>query len=252
MSQSWDAGLYQSQHAFVWKAGEDLVAMLDPKPGEWVLDLGCGTGQLTALIARSGARVVGADHSAAMLEKARANAPGVEFVEADAASFRFDQQFDAVFSNAVLHWVKDAEDAVCAIADALRPGGRFVAEFGGFGNTRRVLEAVERASARLGRTVESPWYYPTIGEYAAILERRGLEPELMMLFPRDSVLDDPEDGLRNWLRMFGARLMAGIPAEEIEEFLRLVEDDARPALRRDGRWFIDYRRLRLKARRLED
>src|SRR5919199_514511 len=133
-NDQWDAALYTGKHSFVYGYGRDLVSLLGPRPGERILDLGCGTGQLTKAIADAGARVVGIDSSRGMVEAARAQYPDLEFVEADARSFSFPRAFDAVFSNAVLHWVLEAESVARRVSGSLRPGGRFVAGFGGTGD----------------------------------------------------------------------------------------------------------------------
>ncbi len=137
-----------------------------PQSGERILDLGCGTGQLTAEIAKQGAQVVGLDNSAKMIGQARQNYPGLSFMLGDAASFHSDRTFDAVFSNAALHWVKQADAAAESIARALQPGGRFVAEFGGKGNIAFGPQRID-PSTGTGADARCPWYYPSIGEYAA-------------------------------------------------------------------------------------
>jgi trans-aconitate methyltransferase len=164
MTTDWNAKQYQQRHAYVFEYGKAVLDLLSPQKGERILDLGCGSGQLTAAIADAGATVIGLDASPEMLAEARANYPAavyptIDFRQADAANFTIDAPVDAVFSNAVLHWVKNAEGAAASISKALKPNGRFVAEFGGHGNIRSILEA-------LG-PIETPWYYPTIGEYAA-------------------------------------------------------------------------------------
>jgi len=185
---AWDAARYQDKHSFVWRYGAGLLELLVPQPGERILDVGCGTGQLTAEIARCGAQVVGLDNSADMLADARKNFPELTFVPGDAARFDFPEPFDAVFSNAVLHWVKDADGAVGSIARALRPGGRFVAEFGGQGNIATVQAAL-RAVLGPHADQQSPWYYPSIGEYSAVMERHGLEVRNASLFDRPTPLE---------------------------------------------------------------
>src|SRR5580700_8966364 len=142
MADTWDSSLYDDRHSFVWRAGASLVELLDPKPGERILDLGCGTGHLTAKIAEAGVEVTGLDSSTSMIAQARQNFPGLKFSLADARDFRFDRPFDAVFSNAALHWIHDAEAVVRSIAAALRPGGRFVLEMGVRGNIARIRKAI--------------------------------------------------------------------------------------------------------------
>src|SRR5579863_5676315 len=135
----WDAKQYQQRHAYVFEYGKAVLGLLSPQKGERILDLGCGSGQLTSAIADAGASVMGMDSSPEMLAEARAHYPAIEFRLGDAADFALESPVDAVFSNAVLHWVKDAAGAARCIARALKPGGRFVTEFGGHGNIQRVV-----------------------------------------------------------------------------------------------------------------
>jgi trans-aconitate methyltransferase len=246
-SNAWDAARYQDKHSFVWRYGANLLELLKAQPDERILDLGCGTGQLTAEIARAGAQVVGLDSSPDMLADARKNFPGLTFVLADAASFDFPQPFDAVFSNAVLHWVKDAGGAVSSIARALVPGGRFIAEFGGQGNIASVQAALRSVLGPMADE-QSPWYYPSIGEYAPILERHGLEVQNASLFDRPTQLDG-ENGLDQWLRMFTQTYLRQFSPKEADEIVHQLVEQLRPALYCDGVWSVDYRRLRIVASR---
>jgi trans-aconitate methyltransferase len=246
-SQPWDAGLYNERHAYVWRHGASLVELLAPRPGERILDLGCGTGHLTAAIANTGVPVVGLDQSQEMLAQARSSYPQLEFVEGDARTFSFAEPFDAIFSNAVLHWVKEPGAVVRCVRDALKPGGRFVAEFGGQGNVRAIEDALQVAAGRAGVPLGVPlWYFPSVGEYATLLEGAGLEVRLAALLDRPTPLEG-DSGLRDWVRMFGGSVLRAVHAERREEFLRAVEEAARPVLYRDGTWTADYRRLRVVA-----
>jgi ubiquinone/menaquinone biosynthesis C-methylase UbiE len=243
----WDPKLYDDKHAFVWKHGSSLLELLAPKPGEAILDLGCGTAHLTAQIAAAGASVIGVDHSPEMIGEARRAHPGIEFEVADARNLIFVEQFDGVFSNAVLHWIREPELAVNGIARALKPGGRFVAEFGGHGNIRLIQSAIVNALKMLRCSpVESPWYYPGIAEYTAHLERAGLETTLAMLFERPTPLEGPE-GMRSWIKMFCGHYLRNVPAGNSEAFFRHVETELAPRLCAGGVWSADYRRLRLVA-----
>ncbi len=244
----WNAGLYDSSHAFVWEFGRALLSLLQPKAGEQILDIGSGTGHLTAEIAASGAQVLGIDRSPAMTAQARANFPHLRFETLDVSTLPFDQEFDAVFSNAVLHWVQPPEPAVAAMARAIKPGGRMVLEFGGYGNIVVIMDAAYHALTQLG--VESPerfnpWYYPTIPEYTSLLDRHGIEVTFAHLFDRPTPLENGELGLQNWYRMFGAALMSPIPEAAHADFHRLTAEFAAPHLLRDGRWTADYRRIRI-------
>ena len=250
--QQWNPDLYQSRHSFVWERGSDLLDLLQPQPGERILDLGCGTGQLAARIAASGAAVTGIDSAPAMIEEARRNFPDVTFRVADARDFQFSQPFDAVFSNAALHWVRPPEPVVACIARALRPGGRLVAEFGGKGNIREIVSGIEEVRQALGfpgGKAAELWYFPSVSEYAALVEGAGMEVNFAALFDRPTPLQD-ESGMRTWLDMFAQSLIEDVPPETRPELIREIEARLRPALYRDGGWFADYRRLRVLARKL--
>jgi trans-aconitate 2-methyltransferase len=250
VSHSWNADLYQSKHSFVFEFGRDVLTLLDPQPGECILDVGCGTGQLTAEIARAGATATGIDSSPAMIEQARGNFPEIGFEVHDVCDLPFHGEFDAVFSNAALHWVTRAEDAVAAIASALKPGGRFVAELGGRGNIRALMAASDQALRALGVEVPKryhPWYYPGIAEYAGILERHGMEVTFARLFERPTVLEGGDDAVSNWLRMFGSRLAEPLDAAQIPEYHRLTREFAAPDLLKQDVWVMDYRRLRIAS-----
>jgi trans-aconitate 2-methyltransferase len=221
------------------------VELLQPREGERILDLGCGTGQLTAEIAASGAQVVGLDSSPEMLGQARQNYPNLKFVLADATSFRFDELFDAVFSNAALHWVKNAEAAVQSIATALRPGGRFIAEFGGKGNIRSILAALDVV---FGSAAEArcPWWFPGVGEYASLLEQHGLEVRQASLFDRPTPIEG-EHGMEDWIEMFCGSYLRDLDANGAKEKVRELAVHLRPTLYREGVWTLDYRRVRVVA-----
>ncbi|WP_435349715.1 class I SAM-dependent methyltransferase [Haloarchaeobius sp. HRN-SO-5] len=244
----WAAGAYDDSHAFVYEYGEGVVDLLDPEPDEWVLDLGCGTGHLTASIAASGATVVGLDAERSMLAEAARTYPDLRFVRGDARRFAFRRPFDAVFSNAALHWIHEQDAVLSSVADALRPGGRFVAELGGAGNVAAIVGAVEDAASDRGYAVTNPWYFPTVGEYATRLEDHGFEVQYASLFDRPTELDDGEAGLASWLGMFGDGLLGPVPEHEREDVISAAEDLLRDELFADGTWTADYRRLRVVAR----
>jgi trans-aconitate methyltransferase len=245
--QHWDARLYEAKHAFVWQQAASLLDLLAPQAGEHVLDLGCGTGHLTAEIAKPGATVIGIDNAPDMIAQARSNYPELPFELADARTLSFREQFDAVFSNAVLHWIPEAALVAASVARSLKRGGRFVAEFGGRGNVAAIVDAMRMAIRKLtGAEPGSPWYFPSIPEYAAVLERAGLETTFATLFERPTPLEG-EAGIRHWVEMFGGPFLNQIATRHREEFLHLVEVQLRPRLFRHDGWFADYRRLRIKA-----
>lgn len=247
----WDAGLYDDKHSFVWKMAEDLLGLLAALPGEKILDIGCGTGHMAGKIAENGALVTGVDRSEEMIRQARAAYPAIPFEVGDAAKIPLPGPFDAVFSNATLHWIKEPEGVVREIARLLRPGGRLVAEFGGRGNVAEVLAAMERAwsNVQLPGALRNPWYYPSVGEYAGLLEKHGLEVTCGLLFDRPTPLEEGEDGLRNWLTMFGGAIFGGLSESEREKFIEGTVREARGSLFHEGQWVLDYRRLRVVAKR---
>ena len=228
-----------------------MIELLAPEAGERILDLGCGTGHLTAQIAARGAEVIGLDRSAEMIATARRNYPRLRFEVADAERWRFDEPFDAVFSNAAIHWMKDQPAVAASVYQALRPGGRFVAEFGGQGNIRSIETALRQAIQQAGYAVsDEPYYYfPTVGEYASLLEGSGFRVTLAAWFERPTALEGGAAGLRDWLAVFSDHFMSQVAAERHAEIITAAEDALRPALFRDGAWYADYCRLRVAARR---
>jgi trans-aconitate methyltransferase len=243
----WNSEKYDAQHSFVWRYGADVLRLLDPASGECILDLGCGTGHLTAQIAEKGARVVGVDSSAEMIATARANYPDLEFQAADAASLAFHSEFDAVFSNAVLHWVKDHDGVAFGVANALKHKGRFVAEFGGRGNIEVLLLGL-REALRESASLEDfqPWFFPSISEYASLLERHGFNVSFAQLFARPTELQNGECGLREWLDTFVAPLLV-LSKEQWQAVCERTETLLRPLLFANGKWRLDYVRLRICA-----
>jgi trans-aconitate 2-methyltransferase len=249
-NHNWDTNLYEDKHAFVWQYGENLLQLLNPKPGELILDLGCGTGQLTEKIAQTGAEVMGIDSATTMIEKARQNYPHIRFDVADARDFKVEQPLDAVFSNAVLHWVKEADKAIASVHQALKPGGRFVAEFGGKGNIQAIATALYSAMESIGISQPqtlNPWYFPSIGEYATLLEQQGFDVIYATVFARPTPLADKEAGIANWIKMFASAFLVGMTAEQQIQVIRHLEESLKPTLYQDGTWTADYRRIRVLA-----
>lgn len=247
----WDAELYEARHAFVWQLGEGVIKLLDPKPAERILDLGCGTGQLTRKIADSGAEAVGLDVSPEMIGQARQNFPELRFILEDAVAMPFESEFDAVFSNAALHWMLDFSGVAKAVSRALKKGGRFVAELGGKGNIQEIERAVETTARRhLGDALpEKRTLYPSLGEYSSILEAQGFEVRSALLFDRPTPLEGPQ-GMANWIRQFKSYCFESLPAAQRRQALEETVEALRPFLFRAGTWFADYRRLRVIAIKL--
>ncbi|MBI1385576.1 MAG: methyltransferase domain-containing protein [Rhizobiales bacterium] len=246
--QTWSAEGYAANGRFVADLTEGVLAWLEAKPGERILDLGCGDGALTERLVLSGADVVGVDASRELL--AAAEARGLRVLHRDARALGFDAEFEAVFSNAVLHWVLPPEDAVREIHAALKPGGRFVAEFGGHGNVAAIVTAMRAAARLLGgdETLAGPWFFPTPAEYTAMLEAAGFAVERCGLFARPTPLPT---GLEGWLGTFRKPFFDQFDGPHRQEALAIVEALLAPSLRdREGRWTADYMRIRVSARRI--
>ncbi|MBW4596354.1 MAG: class I SAM-dependent methyltransferase [Brasilonema angustatum HA4187-MV1] len=249
----WNAELYDSKHSFISELVANLVELLSPKPGECILDLGCGTGHLTHKIASLGAEVIGIDSAPTMIEQARKNYPPLDFEVVDAKNLPYTEKFDSIFSNAVLHWIKEPEEVVVGINRALKSGGRFVAEFGGKGNVNAIISALFNALQKAGSSTDTalnPWYFPSIGEYGSLLEKHGFELTYATLFERPTPLEDGEQGLKNWLKMFADSLFSGLSTDAQRNILVDIENQLRPSLYKNNTWFADYKRIRVIAVKL--
>lgn len=246
-TQSWDPERYARNARFVSDLGEPVLQLLAPRPGERILDLGCGDGVLTERIAALGCTVIGIDASPAQVAAARAR--GLDARVGDGEQLDFDGELDAVFSNATLHWMKRADRVIDGVWRALRPGGRFVAEMGGRGCVAkivRVLTAALEARGHDGRAA-NPWYFPGPEEYAALLERRGFVVDTIALIPRPTPLPGDVTG---WLETFAESFTSVLPPGERPAFVAEVREALRPELcDADGRWVADYVRLRFAAHR---
>jgi trans-aconitate methyltransferase len=248
VAAGWDADRYQRQFGFVSALGGDLVELLDPRPGETVLDLGCGTGELAARIAATGARVWALDADPAMVAAARERLGADRVLLADGHDFRLPEPVDAVFSNAALHWMPRPAEVIASVRAALRPGGRFVAELGGAGNIAAILEAFAAATAEAGLPAPAvPWFFPTPGRYASLLEAGGFRVARMEHFARPTPLEGGDHALADWLGMFGRSLTAAVPVDLLARVVARTAELAAPRLRTDGRWVADYWRLRFVA-----
>ncbi|HEY8783083.1 MAG TPA: methyltransferase domain-containing protein [Mucilaginibacter sp.] len=246
----WNAELYDDKHAFVFQYGESLLDLLDIKPGELILDLGCGTGHLANEIIKRGAEVMGIDYSDEMVEHAAKAYPDIDFKVADAANFHFNKAFDAVFSNAALHWMLKADDVIKCVYENLKHGGRFVGEMGGKGNMELMIAAAKQVLTKYGYKKlgeRKVWYFPSLGEYASKLEARGFRVVLASHFDRKTLLQDEREGIAKWLNMFGLVFFEGINEVEKKQIITEITDLLEPDYNDNGEWYADYVRLRFVA-----
>ena len=244
-SQTWDPERYARNARFVSDLAAAVVGLLAPEPGERILDLGCGDGVLTAKLGAMGCNVVGVDGSAAQIEAARKL--GLDARVMDGEKLSFDGEFDAVFSNAALHWMRNPEAVISGVWRALRPNGRFVAEFGGHGCVAKIKRALVDALNRRGLNGEAavPWYFPTVEEYSALLKKNGFAISWIALVPRPTPLPGDVTG---WLETFGESFTACLPPEARPAYIAEVREALRPELAdSEGKWTADYVRLRFAA-----
>jgi SAM-dependent methyltransferase len=245
----WDAADYAKNAAFVPALGAPVLALLEPRPGERILDLGCGDGALTAKIVEAGAEVIGVDASENMVAAARAR--GLDAHVANGEALEFGPEFDAVFSNAALHWMLDGKAVAAGVHRALKPGGRFVGEMGGQGNVATLRAGIRAELTRRGYPIpaDDPQWYASPGEFAALYEAAGFTDIEAQLIPRPTPLPD---GVAGWLRVFRAGFMdsAGVPDADQAEIAQAVERALAPKLQQpDGSWLADYVRLRFSMRK---
>jgi SAM-dependent methyltransferase len=225
-----------------------LLDDLDPRPGERILDLGCGEGLDAARIAEAGAEVVGFDLAADRIDRARRAWPQIRFEVADASDFAFDGAFDAVYSNAVIHWVKPTERLLACVRKALKPGGRFLFETGARAGLGSIIEAVQASAQALGAAPwEFPWHDPNPTAYATLMQAEGLEMIYAAQFRRKATLGG-QAKLHAWIESLAGPTRP-IPSDR-DEFFRRIEERLRPILQPGGAWIAGHRRhLRMIARR---
>lgn len=250
LSNQWDVDRYQSQHNFVWQYGTSLIELVNAQSNEKILDVGCGSGELAIALSMSADRVevVGMDSDANMVARCREQYPHLRFFQGDVRNFQVNETFDVLFSNAALHWVPPADihRAVASMARALKPGGRFVVEFGGKGNCEMILKATQEVL----QTDLNPWYFPSIPEFGSLLEREGIEVTCASLFDRPTPLQEGEKGLVNWLLMFGGAFLREMTPSQREEKLNRIGEKLRDELWDGKQWIADYRRIRIIGKRM--
>lgn len=245
----WDARIYRQHTGFVSDLGLPVMDLLEPRAGERVLDVGCGDGTLTVKLVELGCDVVGIDASPDMVAAARERGIDARLLDAAdlAARGELHRSFDAVFSNAALHWMHPMGLVARGIARVLKPSGRFVAELGGAGNVDRIRKAIYEALERHGVSGPEidPWRFPSPDDYAGLLNTAGFDVQFMAHFERPTELPT---GIANWIESVGRPFLKAVPTRAQREFLADVEDRLAGELRRDdGTWWADYVRLRVRA-----
>ncbi len=243
--QSWDPDRYARNARFVSDLGMPVVELLAAQPAERILDLGCGDGALTAKLVAMGCEVVGVDASEPQIRGARAI--GLDARVMDGEHLTFSSEFDAVFSNAALHWMRHPDDVIAGVKRALRPHGRFVAEMGGHRCVEKIRTALVDALNRRGldgaRAV--PWYFPDVEEYSGRLVKGGFIVKYIALIPRPTPLPGDVSG---WLETFAENFTSKLAPADRPAFIDEVREVLRPQLcDSSGKWTADYTRLRFAA-----
>ncbi len=252
LAHKWDAQLYNNKHSFVYDYGASLIELLDPKPEERILDLGCGSGELTHKIKELTQAVVGMDKSAEMIQRAQTQFPLIDFIVGDASDFHFEQAFDAIFSNAALHWVIPYTQAIRCMYDSLKEGGRMVVEFGGKDNVKTIVGQLRQALLKRGYVKQSElglWYFPTVGEYTSALEAVGFKVTFAQWYDRPTALADAARGIKDWLVMFCKTFLEGVDDLDVVDIMNEVQAGLKPKLFNNGKWYADYKRIRIVAYR---
>ncbi|MFD1485153.1 class I SAM-dependent methyltransferase [Lacticaseibacillus baoqingensis] len=243
----WNAKQYDEQHDFVFKYGEGLLADMPKAPGR-VLDIGCGTGELSQELTEAGFDVVGIDQSEAMIAVAMAHYPAVEFKVADILDYGGKPaQYDVLFSNACFHWVRAQDRLASVMHRLLKPDGVLVAEFGAEGNIKQIQDAFAKALAKRGITYTSPFYFPNEADYRDLLTRHGFSDVQLKVYARPTVLKGGKVGLRQWLAQFFKTELAEVPAAEQAALFDELDETLAPSLWVDDHWEADYRRIRVHA-----
>ncbi len=248
MNIKWDADKYTNNFSFVHKYGNDLMQMIDARENMTALDLGCGNGALTKKLRDLGFNAIGLDASADLLKIAKETYPDITFIRSDATDFTLDEKVDVVFSNAVFHWINEENQRkmLDCVYNALNNNGQFIFEFGGYGNNALIHSALKTEFNKKGLEYIMPFYFPTIGEYAAMLEASGFKVVYAILFDRSTELQG-EDGLADWIGMF-----VKTPFERIDENIKndIINNAVyhlKSKLYSNGKWYADYVRIRFKA-----
>lgn len=252
----WNAKHYDQQAAFVSRFGQNVIELLQPKPKENILDIGCGTGDLMQDIARAGTYVTGIDSSSEMISRAKSKYPDQSFYIADAedlSAFSSDH-YDAVFSNAAFHWMKRPERVLASTYRVLKNGGRLTVEFGGQGNVAAIIRGISTVMAehfQIDIHPRIPWYFPSIGEYTNLLEQQGFYVSYAHHFPRPTFLGKGDQGLNHWLDQFAGNFFPEFTERERQQLYTAINHELASELKTSDGWYADYQRIRIVAHKIE-
>jgi len=255
MKFNWNPELYDDKHDFVFKFGEEIVKLLNPQNNETILDIGCGTGDLTKKIAELSGKVIGIDNSNEMIHTAKKKYPEILFIHADAKDYQLDNKFDAIFSNAVLHWIPQADIMIQNANRHLKIGSRYVVEFGGKGCNYSIINTLKEQLDKEGLdypSIESMLYYPSISQYSKLLENNGFEVNLALLFDRPTELKGGINGLHDFIEMFLNWLFKHVSDSDKSAIIEKTIDKLKPKIFNGTSWIADYRRIRIVAHKKND
>ncbi len=250
MKFNWNPDLYDNKHDFVFKFGEEIVKLLNPQSNETILDIGCGTGDLTGKIAELCGKVTGIDNSREMIQCAQKKHPGISFIHADAKDCQLNAKFDAIFSNAVLHWIPQADIMIQNANRHLKTGGRYVVEFGGKGCNDSIINTLKEQLENEGLdypSLESILYFPSVSQYSTLLENNGFEVNLALLFDRPTELKGGINGLQNFIEMFLNWLFKHVSDSDKSTIIKSTIEILKPKIFNGTSWIADYRRIRIVA-----
>ena len=236
---------------YISEIDQELLQLLNAQEGEQILDMGCGNGDIMHEIAQSGAAVTGIDYSLAVIQYAKAKYPALAFIQANAENYRAEGQYDAIFSNDALHWMRNADDVARSAYECLKPGGRFVVEFGGKGNvssvSKKVISVLRDDFGLMDAEKRQPWYFPSIAEYSTLLEQQGFHVTYARHYERPALLPDGWNGMRHWIASYMGDFFIGMTESQQEAAYQLVMARCKNELFDGSVWSVDYTRLRITA-----
>ena len=246
----WDTKLYNDEHSFVYDYGKSLIEILNPKKNERILDLGCGSGQLTFKIDKLSKEAIGIDKSIEMITDAKLRFKKINFQLVDAENFRFKKKFDSIFSNATLHWITNYKNVIECMYENLKKNGKIVLEFGGKDNVKLIIAQLRNSLKIRGYLDQSkivPWYFPSIEQYSAELESSGFKIVTAKYFDRPTKLTNQKNGMKDWISMFAGSFFKDVNDVHIEDIKCEVQENLKEKCFIDGNWYADYKRIRFVA-----